>query len=570
MSENPSTRWGELIVGALAAGGVKTVVVAPGSRSTPLVVAASKHEAIETFSIIDERSAAFFALGRSKHTGTPTAVVCTSGTAGANMHPAVIEADRSRTPLLICTADRPAELHAAGANQTISQDHLYGDAVRYAPTMPSASSHTNAMRAVRSTVGTAVRRSTDPLPGPVHLNIPFRKPLSPAEPIEWAGSETEAPPTVTTEGGQLSPSDRALDRIQTHLADAARPLLIVGPGCQHARDALLSLAATLDVPTLADPLSGLRFGDKRGARVISGYDGFLDPERISEWPRPDLILRFGARPTSVRLQEYLTSATGAHIAIDPGGEYRDPSFSTSDVITADPAAVASALQDSISPQSGSSWKQRFERVERAYWEFVRQADVPPEAHIIHHTFAAAPDPATVFVSNSMPIRDADRFAERNQQSLTVLGNRGASGIDGITSTALGASSATDDPAVLLTGDLALYHDMNGLLAITRCDVDATIVVLNNDGGGIFQKLPISTIDPPFTEHFRTPHGLDVEQIATLYELPYQDLPAHMFANEIADIMAKGGTTIVEVTIDGAKNHRQRDAFEARVRDAINY
>lgn len=570
MSENPSTRWGELVVGALADAGVDTIVVAPGSRSTPLVVAAHEDDDLEVLSIIDERSAAYFAVGRAKRTGTPAAVVCTSGTAGANMHPAVIEADRSRTPIVVCTADRPADLQEAGANQTIAQSRLFGDAVRYAPVLPAARSDERTMQAVRSTVSTAVRRSTYPLPGPVHLNIPFRKPLSPAEPIDWAGSTIDSPSTISGESGVIAPTSRALDRVRERIEDAERALVVAGPLSSPVGGRIRKLADALGIPVLADPISGARFGKESDEPVLGGYDAYLDPAITGEWPDPEVVLRFGARPTSVRLQEYLRATTDAHVAVDPIGAYRDPAFSTSTVIAATPDRfVDDLLALDIDHRPPPDWLTRFADAEQQYWELVMDEHLPAEGRVAHETIAHAPDPATVFVSNSMPIRDVDRFGAPSTRALTVLGNRGASGIDGVTSSGLGAASATDDPVVLLLGDLAFYHDMNGLLAVDRCAVDATIVVINNDGGGIFQKLPIADVDPPFTEQFRTPHGLDFERVARVYDLDHHRVRPDAFADTYRALVASEGAKVIEVPVDGASNHRARDAFQEQVRTAVD-
>lgn len=571
MSANPSTQWGALVIDTLATAGVDTVVISPGSRSTPLVVAAHEHPAIETVSIIDERSASYFAVGRAKRTRDPVALVCTSGTAGANMHPAVIEADRSRTPLIVCTADRPADLQTVGANQTIDQRDLFGDAVRWAPVLPAARDESRSMDAVRVTTSQAVHRSTHPHPGPVHLNVRFRKPLSPAEPTGHDVDQSDQLTSVASTPGRVSPAVSAVESVRERLERADRPLIVAGPLPVGAANPVRTFAGHNDIPLLADPLSGIRFGGDVDAPVLGGFDAFLDTAVTTEWPRPDFVLRFGARPTSVAVRAYLEPMSTDDVLVDPVGAYRDPGFSATEIIAASPGPMIAELGASaLSLNPDPEWSERLMETERRYWEFVtgNQSDLPPEGRIAFRTITDAPPGATVFVSNSMPIRDVDRFGRPTDRPLTVLGNRGASGIDGIPSSALGAASATDDPAILLTGDLACYHDMNGLLTITRSDVDVTIVVINNDGGGIFNKLPIAEVEPPFTDHFRTPHGIDFSSVAALYDLPYIGTTPTEFGDVYPDQCRSDTSCLIEVTVDGAANHQARDSFQQSVRERL--
>ncbi|MFB6088068.1 MAG: 2-succinyl-5-enolpyruvyl-6-hydroxy-3-cyclohexene-1-carboxylic-acid synthase, partial [Haloarculaceae archaeon] len=500
---NRATLWGRTVVGELAAAGVEAVCLSPGSRSTPLTVAAADHPDVETFSVLDERSSAFFALGRGRRTGRPTAVVCTSGTAAANFHPAVIEAHQSNVPLVVLTADRPAELRDSGANQTIDQSDLYGDAVRDARTLPEPAPEPRRLRSVRTAVARAVGAATGGNPGPVHLNVPAAKPLEPV-PVEGDVPESlaeEAPLAVegrdgpfvrTTEGRKTLDSD-TLEGVSSAVSAAERGLLVVGPRNPdgEATAAIRDLAAATAWPVLADPLSGLRFGGHvHEVAVCGGYDSYLDA--AGSWPDPDAVVRFGASPTSKVLRRYLRDADARQFVVDPTGDWPEAEFTATDHLVADPASVASELAGRVETAGTAEWRERFLAAEADHWSVVEAGCDERffEGAILASAVANAPDPATLFVSNSMPVRDCDRFGEPRAADLTVLGNRGASGIDGITSSALGAGSATDDPLVLVTGDLAYYHDMNGLLSVARCGVDATIVLVNNDGGGIFHKLPI--------------------------------------------------------------------------------
>jgi 2-succinyl-5-enolpyruvyl-6-hydroxy-3-cyclohexene-1-carboxylate synthase len=600
IAPNRNTLWARALVSELEAAGVEGVCVAPGSRSTPLTVAFAERPGIEVFSHLDERSAAFFALGRAKRTGKPTPLVCTSGTATANFHPAVIEADQARVPLLLLTADRPPELRDSGANQTVDQQKLYGDAVRWFTELPEPEADARKLRSLRTTVGRSVAEATGVPPGPVHLNVSFRKPLEPTEvpddvpeefadeaPLAAEGREKGSRPFVTTSQGRPELADADFERVRGAVESADRGLIVAGPADAPTpeRDAVDALAAATGFPVLADPLSGHRFGHDgeptsatRGdgertavasdgdALVVGGYDGYLDSVGDS-WPAPDVVLRFGASPTSTVLREYLEASDARQFLVDPAAGWREATFTATDLVGADPTRFATRLADGLDSTQADDWRERFADAERRYWDLVASACQERlfEGAILSAVADDAPDPATVMVSNSMPVRDLDRFGEPRPADLTVLGNRGASGIDGITSTALGAGSATDDPLVLVTGDLAYYHDMNGLLAVSRCGVDATIVEINNDGGGIFHMLPIEEFDPPFTDQFRTPHGLDFEPTGDLYGLDFErvaDLPS--FRSAFGESVTSEGTQVLEVVTDAEDSHRFREELADRV------
>ncbi|MFP8952474.1 2-succinyl-5-enolpyruvyl-6-hydroxy-3-cyclohexene-1-carboxylic-acid synthase [Natrialbaceae archaeon A-arb3/5] len=596
---NRATLWGRLIVDELAKGGLEAVCLAPGSRSTPLTVAFAEHPEVEVYSHLDERSAAFFALGRARRTGEPTALVCTSGTAAANFHPAVIEADQARVPLLVLTADRPPELRDSGANQTVDQVKLYGDAVRWHAELPVPEADERTVRSVRTTAARALAETAGVSPGTVHLNCPFRKPLEPIEvpdAVPQSFSETLAGrgrdgAFVETAGGTRTLAEAGLRRLVDALVDASRPLLVAGPADPADLSRLdpasvVELADRLCAPVLADPLSNLRFGPHvaerdGGGPICGGYDAYID-----ELPDPDVVLRFGASPTSKPLRHALRDADTRQFLIDPAGAWREATFTATDLLAASPASVIDAVLDHLDDDGNrddrshtttdDDWLEQFETAERHHWSVRDEAlatdaveSEPFEGAVLASVFEHAPDPATVFVSNSMPIRDADRFGRPRAAELTVLANRGASGIDGITSTALGAGSATGEPLVLVTGDLALYHDSNGLLAIDRCDVDATIVLLDNDGGGIFHKLPIEAFDPPFTDQFKTPHGLAFDDLAELYDLEFESVDPASFTDAYRRSLASSGTQILSVSFDAAGSHRRREELRDRVRRSIN-
>jgi 2-succinyl-5-enolpyruvyl-6-hydroxy-3-cyclohexene-1-carboxylate synthase len=586
---NRNVLWAETLVDELAAGGLTAACIAPGSRSTPLTVAFDDHDDVETFSHLDERSAAFFALGRGRRTGEPTALVCTSGTAAANFHPAIVEASQARVPLLALTADRPPELRDSGANQTIDQAKLYGSAVRWYRDLPEPEPTPRKLRRLRTDAARALAAATGHDAGPVHLNCPFRKPLEPTlvegdVPENWhegderaaAGRESGGP-YVSRRQGRPCLADAELGELADAVAGADTGLVLAGPAdpatlaADDWPDAAADLAAATDFPLLADPLSGVRFGDHPAeATVLGGYDGYVHALDLD----PDIVLRFGASATSKPVRKALAGADARQVLVDPMGEWRDAEFVCSDLVVADPTETARSLAAAVDERADAGSENDFAATladaEARYWDLVEGflADETPEGAIAHRVLADAPDPATVFASNSMTVRDADRFGAPRDADLTVLANRGASGIDGVLSTAFGAGSATDEPLVVLTGDLAYYHDMNGLLALTRCGVDATIVCVNNDGGGIFHLLPIESFDPPFTEQFVTPHGLDFAPTGELYDLSFQRVRPDEFGDAYRASLVMDGTQVIEVPFDAEASHRARERLADTVADRL--
>ena len=621
---NRNTLWARALVDELVAAGVDAVVASPGSRSTPLTMAAARNDDLHVFSQLDERSAAYFALGRARRTGEVTPLICTSGTAAANYHPAVMEASEGRVPLLALTADRPPELRDSGANQTADQEKLYGDAVRFYKDLPEPAPNDRALRSLRTTVARAVGTAEGADPGPVHLNVPFAKPLEPTrvpddvpadlDPVAEAGRDG---PYVDVTPGSPEPGDEELQRLANELATADRGLIVAGPADPPGLDAeaVTALSHATRFPILADPLSGVRFGGHtRVAPVIGAYDAFLsaavagdgaesgESDSASDWADPEVVLRLGASPTSKNLREYLAETGADQYQIDPAGRWREAEFAATDLVVAEPSRLCARLSRLVPGGGGDAdWRAQWEDADRAAREVhgregdaaVSADDADPlpfhEGDALRVVADALPDPATLFASNSMPVRDLDRFVGPTTTSVTALGNRGVSGIDGVVSSALGAGSATTDDLTLVVGDLALYHDGNGLLALDRCDVDATVVLINNDGGGIFHELPIASFEPEFTESFKTPHGIEFEPMADLHGLAYTRIDARIDARpddagsvaesaaDVADDLTDAylqardadGSHLIEVRTDAESSHRTRERLEAATERAVH-
>ena len=592
---NRNTLWATAIVDELVAAGVTAVVVSPGSRSTPLTMAAARNDDLHVFSALDERSGAFFALGRARRTGRVTPLICTSGTAAANYHPAIMEADNARVPMLALTADRPPELRDSGANQTADQEKLYGDGVRFYKDLPEPRANDRALRSVRTTVARALVAAEGVDPGPVHLNVPFTKPLEPTpvegdvptdlDPLAEHGRDGAYVGTVRGTTGAAEGDIRAL----AGALSADRGLIVAGPADPPGLDpeAVSALAHATGYPILADPLSNLRYGGHvRVAPVIGAYDAYLSAAAASHpsWADPEVVLRLGASPTSKRLRKYLAATGAEQYVVDPGGRWREAEFAATDLVVAEPNSLCRRLAGVINRSGDPSWREQWveaDRVARAVHSGDSEeagVDIPAdrfhEGDVLRAVFDELADPSTLFVSNSMPVRDLDRFAPPSTTNVTALGNRGVSGIDGIVSSALGAGSATTDDLTLVLGDLALYHDSNGLLAIDRCGVDATVVVINNDGGGIFHKLPIESFEPEFTAQFKTPHGIEFEPLADLHGLAYErvdrrssearDPAVAEVATAFRETQEADGSHLLEIRTDARTSHRARE----RLRDVV--
>ena len=614
---NRNALWATALVDELVAAGVNAVVVSPGSRSTPLTMAAARNDDCRVFSQLDERSAAYFALGRARRTGQVTPLICTSGTAAANYHPAVMEANNARVPLLALTADRPPELRDSGANQTADQEKLYGDAVRFYKDLPEPAPNERALRSLRTTVSRAVATSEGADSGPVHLNVPFKKPLEPTRVAGDVPTDLDPSAEVGRDGpyvdvtpGAPEPGDDELRLLANELSDVNRGLIVAGPADPPGLDAesITALSHATGFPIVADPLSGVRFGGHtRVAPVIGAYDAYLSDELAgtlatgesverdsSDWDHPEAVLRLGASPTSKRLRKYLAGTDADQYQVDPAGRWREAEFAATDLVVAEPSRLCARLSRLVSGGGDPGWREQWERADRIARRLHRRDAEPTddvskspafqEGDALRAVADALPDPATLFVSNSMPVRDLDRFVSPSTKSVTALGNRGVSGIDGIVSSALGAGSATNDDLTLVIGDLALYHDTNGLLAIDRCDVDVTLVVINNDGGGIFHALPIEEFEPEFTESFKTPHGIDFEPMADLHGLEYVRLDARPGAVDAAggpdamvdDLTAAhnrardaNGSHLIEVRTDAEASHRARERLEAVTERAVH-
>jgi 2-succinyl-5-enolpyruvyl-6-hydroxy-3-cyclohexene-1-carboxylate synthase len=573
---NRNLLWASVFVDELARSGLTAVCIAPGSRSTPLAVAFAEHPGITVYSHIDERSAAFFALGHALATDKPVALLCSSGTAGANFYPAIIEAHYSNVPLIVLTADRQHELRESGANQTIDQIKLYGDHVLwfYDVALPEADPPAVAVRNLRTLACRAYAKANGMVRGAVHINFPFRKPLEPivvesdvTDRPEYAGRADGAPFT-RFERGVATATEAQLSALRAIVEGAQRGLLVCGPRCPRGAfaGAVEALSQRTGYVLLADPLSGVRYSSHL-CNAIGGYDTFLRVMPPAE--KPEVILFFGAMPTSQTLDDYLNSCTGAYrVMISENDIWKDQNHRLDMFIHAEPALLCQELVQRITSNRGlESWYMQFVSADNATTNAISTADALFDGKAVGDLTSVLPTGSSLFVASSLAVRHLDQFGLPIDRDISVYANRGASGIDGTISSAFGVAAANPHlPTVLITGDLAFYHDMNGLLALKRCGIkNLTIVLINNDGGGIFQRLPIAGFDPPFTDLFLTPHGLDFEPAVRMYGFDYVRAET-LEGLRGAVTAAVGGTTptIIEVRTDSRRDLERRNEITQRV------
>jgi 2-succinyl-5-enolpyruvyl-6-hydroxy-3-cyclohexene-1-carboxylate synthase len=561
-------RFALTLVDELVRAGLTDACLAPGSRSAPLALALAEHPRVRVHVHLDERSAAFFALGAAKRSGRPAAVLCTSGTAAANLHPAVLEADHARTPLLVLTADRPPELRGTGANQATDQLKLFGTAVRWFCEVGAPGGEPGAGRYWRSLASRAWAAATGLPAGPVHLNLAFGDPLVPTAPgqgepapgrpggVPWTAAPVAARVPGPAEVAALAEAVRA----------APRGLLVAGWGAELDPVAVDAFTAASGWPVLADPLSGAR----RGPRAISTYDGLLRAPRFAAGHRPELVVRVGGGPTSKALTAWLDESV-PQILIDPGGGWLDPARSAGLRLAADPSLLLAGAASAGRPQGGwlEAWLEAERLARGAIDGLLDEWTEPFEGRVARDLVAGMPAGGTLVVGSSMPVRDVDAFAGP-RDGLRFVANRGLSGIDGFVATALGVAAAGDEPVAALCGDLTLLHDASTLLGAARRPRGVVLVVCDNDGGGIFSFLPQARLPGELFEPlFGAPHGLDLADLAAAARLPCR--PVEKAADLLPALQAAldgGGTELLLVRSDRAANLARHRALTEAVATAL--
>ncbi|MFM8503622.1 MAG: 2-succinyl-5-enolpyruvyl-6-hydroxy-3-cyclohexene-1-carboxylic-acid synthase [Acidimicrobiaceae bacterium] len=539
--------------------GVRHAVVSPGSRSTPIALEIANRHEIEMHIFHDERSAAFTALGIAKASGVPAILVCSSGTAAVEFHPAIVEAHHSEVPILICTADRPAELQGVGAPQTIDQQNLYGVSVRKfvnAEVADDSESHT-----WRQIARDLFATSLGKVRGPVHLNLRFREPLM--------GVATSLPPrhesSATIAEKVVSPSARSIRKLKKAL-NAKNGVIIAGPE-NYRVESILRLAEILSWPVLADPRSGARVPSKF---VVAAADSILRDEDFAKKLQPQVVLRFGTLPASKVVNSWLASSGAKQIVITTTSTLVDPDRLCALHIVGEIdelcAELVSARSNEQSKLDDFSWLDLWGTAENSAQRSINTAlaDEPglSEPGVARALYGLLPEASNLVVSNSMPIRDVEWFAA-SRTGLRVYSNRGANGIDGVVSTAVGIALATRQPTTLLIGDIALLHDVNGLISLATRNIDLRIVVIDNDGGGIFSFLPQAQAleATKFEKIFGTPHGVNLKLLAHAHQID-----THEIANlsDFAEVLSQRGPWLARVVTDRQENVKVHERINQMV------
>jgi 2-succinyl-5-enolpyruvyl-6-hydroxy-3-cyclohexene-1-carboxylate synthase len=538
----------QALVDELARSGMTHAVTCPGSRNAPLALTLAAHPGIEAISVLDERSAGFVALGIAKQSGRPVAITTTSGTAAANLMPAVVEAHEAAVPLVVLTADRPPELREVGAGQAIDQVKLYGPYVKlfvevgnHEPGRASAIHH-------RQLGCRAYATAASGRPGPVHLNFPLREPLAPRpddtlDAVDWEGREGDRPWTEVraSAAGGSGAGERTV-------ASGGRGLIVCGGGAGGLAVDALHLGHRLGWPVLAEPTSGVRWGsDANGdSNVIAHYDLLLRSERFAA-ERPDIVIRVGEMPTSKPLRAWLEGCR--QILVDPYYDWHDP--------TRTAETIAGALPE-ISSDPAPAWLERWRAADAVVPELLAETEEPFEP-LAYNLLADLAD--TVWVSSSLPIRDVESYFPRAERPIRILANRGANGIDGVVSSAAGAALAAGAPVHLVIGELALLHDIGGLITARRAGAQLAVLCVNNGGGGIFDFLPVAeqADREAYEEHIATPVDADLKTAAELGGLEHHPVTT---AAEVRDLLRPG--TLVELRVDRADSLRRHRELAARV------
>ncbi|NEX78683.1 2-succinyl-5-enolpyruvyl-6-hydroxy-3-cyclohexene-1-carboxylic-acid synthase [Bacillus thermocopriae] len=554
--------------------GITDIVVSPGSRSTPMAMVMAEHPDLQVHIHVDERSAAFFALGMAKASNRPVALLCTSGTAAANYFPAIIEARYSRVPLLVFTADRPHELREVGAPQAIDQIHLYGQHVKWFAEMAPPERSNEMIRYVRSVCARAVAIAGQAPAGPVHLNFPFREPLIPRLEDDLFQLTDRPKGYVKVHHGESIINDDQIRQIAEKINRKTKGIIVCGnidDGC--FAEAVTKLSDILKFPILADPLSQLRSGGHNLENIIDTYDTFLRNEDAKKFLKPDVILRFGAMPVSKALSIFLKeNLESDQYVIDGGSGWRDPFALSTDMIYSSETLFCQQLSALVEEKTSDHYLKQWLAINELTKEnmsIVKDINELSEGKLFSQLVDLLPEGATLFVGNSMPIRDLDSFFLKNKKSIKVMANRGANGIDGTVSTALGAALYSKS-LYLILGDLTFFHDINGLFAAKRQQIDINIILINNNGGGIFSFLPQSEHPKHFELLFGTPLDLEFEFAVKLFNGHFTKIKDwdHL-KNEMERSKDATGINVYEILTSRDRNRDEHRKFWNSVSQEIS-
>ncbi len=569
MKINRNTFWAENFFSRLADLGVKYVCISPGSRSTPLTMAASSIKKLRSFVHIDERSSAFFALGLAEASGKPVVIITTSGTASAELYPAIIEAYQQRTSLIVCTADRPPELIGRGANQTINQHNLYSNHIRYFKDTGLPGPSASAIRRIRKYAGEAFIFSAG---GPVHINFPFRKPLEPdsftdelnERTLMLIGAHKARETKVLTK--EIRPGRNTYKEILRAVNDAENGLILAGP-MKYDRDTkkqLLGLAEKLNYPVIADSCSQLRYGNS-SKNILINYEAFLRNGKFVNEHRPDVIFHFGRTPSSRAVESWIGEIPAKRYIINEHGDIFDPWNNASGVCKSSPSLFCRMLIEDTETTNSRAFLDRYIKADdsagKVKAELLAKSSVSDECILIPEIINNLPDNSHLMISNSLPVRDLDYFSPQTEKNIIIHSNRGASGIDGILSTSLGISKALNKPAALITGDMAFCYDFTALLTALKYNIPMVVILINNNGGAIFGMLPISSYGKKFKDYFVNPHNLNFGAIIKGFNAGYRLIENREdLKNSMTSAFKEKRITVLEIKTDMKNSIRKRKEY----------
>lgn len=580
---NRNFLWAQIFVEQLSKSGVKYASISPGSRSTPLTLAFSENSKIKTYVNIDERTSGFFALGLANRSNSPVVVVTTSGTATSNLYPAIIEAFQQRIPLIICTADRPPEMQNCGANQTINQQNIYANHIRSFVNIGLPGLSLSKINRLKKIAYNAVQDSLNLKRGPVHLNFPFRKPF---EPKTFTNNVSEdflkKAKVLISNKSKINRGNSLSKNKFTEFTGAVKKhrkgIIICGKYNYTDNFPRLcsSFASKLGYPILAEGNSGLRFSNSSKKFIISNSTAFLKSDAFYDLIDAEIIIQFGNTPVSNIVQKFIKESKANKFLINTFGDYQDPSRTVQNVFTIAPEKFCKSFLDSTKNLNFAKSKKwitiltKYEKIsELIKKEEIENAKFPFEGRIVTEILKLVPNNSNLMFSNSMPVRDLDFFASSSKKHINIFSNRGASGIDGIISTAAGIAVESVNPTVLLIGDLAFYHDMNSLLILRKQKIPLVIILIDNNGGGIFNMLPISSYRKSFTYFFRTPLNIDLLSFAksyggNTYEIEnWNDLKTHFLSS-----LKRKKFTVLRIKTNAKNSLKIREVYWERVQKEI--
>lgn len=579
---NRNILWAKTFSAALVNAGLEYVCISPGSRSTPLTYAFAVNRKIKSHVVVDERSSGFFALGLAKETNKPVVIVCTSGTAVAELYPAIIEAYQSKVPLIVCTADRPPEVLNTGANQTINQRNIYKNHIRWFIDAGLPQISESGLIKIIDIAQKAIIESSVNHFGPVHINFPFREPFEPSSftdevntgLIKTLRSKTK----LVSKQNSFAPKidKKILSMISDRINRCSKGIIVVGLDnySKNFFAVCSQLSNRIGYPILADAASNMRFAFNANHNILTSYDSYLRSESFVKKHQPDFIIQFGRNFSSKALSNYIAGNKRDKLLVNQFGDWKSPKTT---VLACHPELFCRELISLCKNRSleWNEWLYEFSSIEKAAKKIkisqFTKASFSNETKIVSDAVNSIPDGSNLMLSNSLPIRDLDLIVALKKKNIKVFHNRGASGIDGIISTALGIAQSSKNQTYLITGDLAFYYDLNSLQLANKYSIPLTIILINNNGGRIFEVLPISSHKNIFEEYFAVPHNLNFQKLVSAFGGIYRKVKGWKEFQELLNAKYKSNTfRVLEIKTDPAKSLALRRKYYDKVISAYNH